>query len=860
MNQTIEIYNPRVKPYGPLSNNYIYYFQIGNVKVPSVTHYIYSEILCKPSYKLLVLKERDPINARKLAQKLYYKCFDDIAINTIRRATVAKFSNPELMDVLLSTGNAKLEFNDESLLLGTGIGPNQGRGKNIIGVALEKFRSTLQAKERSSNKEEDPTVYLVYLAKEVLMNAIMMGENISEYDGLSYDEIIDSYGEEKIKKEKSSREMIYDNYRKGNIDKIVQLELENPGNLVKILNKEYISKIKKSNIQLISNIIFIEFTNYLLEKNFPNLKESEYEEARAQEFLKLKTSNLKDIYDRLTGLYFRDKLPKPISKKISKKTANLYIPLDSEIEEAEDFDLEEEILAKDLEASMEEEDMYNPVYRKDLEGFDFIEKKKTPVNRETISFSDAVGKYKSLSPYDMDMFTLDGYQFPSIAHAIYTYIMASFPVMNGLNHAHSRLLKNKKKSYNDINNYISVPQVIDLYYKIEQKNLGFIYTETLKTALDAKFSDMRLQNLLLTTGNRYLIYTDKGNSFLGIGENGDGENYVGKYLMDLRYIYSKNRSEDEIMRLSNVVLTMSNDPEIVDWINIKLRDVLTSTDIIKKLDTQYIGNLSSKLKKLNDEDNQLTLKRNDPLLSDEEQATIKKRKAEIYRTKNIIINNIKGYGEAAKDTITGDFMEMILTGLYFPCSEMDIGFVVSKIPPTFQYNIKPMIPYKLEPKALTSLWKYTSLISYWIEEEMRVNNRTFHEQIDYMKDLLKDVTPEYIDIGLDYIEGCIYTAIHHILRVVLGGRPMEEADIKGAVSIILGDKRTQIDSTLLNVSKKTKTKVVEKIMETTRELTEGGKGLAKKLAKQIYIYIQVINDILYNYPETLDRVFFFCEK
>ena len=54
---TIKIFNPRQKPFGMLSNNAYFPITIQGKKYKTVTHYIYSNLLCEGIYQNLVRKK-----------------------------------------------------------------------------------------------------------------------------------------------------------------------------------------------------------------------------------------------------------------------------------------------------------------------------------------------------------------------------------------------------------------------------------------------------------------------------------------------------------------------------------------------------------------------------------------------------------------------------------------------------------------------------------------------------------------------------------------------------------------------------------------------------------------------------------
>lgn len=136
-----------------------------------------------------------------------------------------------------------------------------------------------------------------------------------------------------------------------------------------------------------------------------------------------------------------------------------------------------------------------------------------------------------------------------------------------------------------------------MYTRMEQEN---IVKNALQIALDHKFdNDERLKKMLLSTGNRPLVYLDD-NKFLG-WKDGDGENIYGKYLERLRYKYmthitkkEQGRREEEKLEelyrnyiaykmLDNFVNKYVNSDDFFDKISI-LIDKNNSEDIIKEVE------------------------------------------------------------------------------------------------------------------------------------------------------------------------------------------------------------------------------------------------------------------------------------
>ena len=133
----ITIFNSNDKIYGKLSNNYLYRMNIDKTIYPSVSNYIYSNMLTR-----LVLKSQlTTFTPVKDVYKKFLELFTlenhynmGIAIET---AYKAKFNIPDLENKLVSTNNAELLYMVNDPFLGIGKHRN---GKNIIGVYLKQIR------------------------------------------------------------------------------------------------------------------------------------------------------------------------------------------------------------------------------------------------------------------------------------------------------------------------------------------------------------------------------------------------------------------------------------------------------------------------------------------------------------------------------------------------------------------------------------------------------------------------------------------------------------------------------------------------------------------------------------------------
>ena len=121
-------------------------------------------------------------------------------------------------------------------------------------------------------------------------------------------------------------------------------------------------------------------------------------------------------------------------------------------------------------------------------------------------------------------------------------------------------------------------------------------------AMDVKFRDPYLEQLLLDTGDRKIIYTDTLNSVLGVGENGDGMNFVGEHLMELRTSISKQirkitSKEERILLIGNLI---NKDVDILEWMDKRFDDICTTIAICAEYTKNHNNDLNERKNEISD--------------------------------------------------------------------------------------------------------------------------------------------------------------------------------------------------------------------------------------------------------------------
>ncbi len=86
-----------------------------------------------------------------------------------------------------------------------------------------------------------------------------------------------------------------------------------------------------------------------------------------------------------------------------------------------------------------------------------------------------------------------------------------------------------------------------------------------KIAIDEKFKNINFQNVLISTGNRPILWNDLLDNVLGVGPNGRGENFVGKYLVSKRNEINKNTPVYKVNE-KNIITLLNTDTFLFDWV------------------------------------------------------------------------------------------------------------------------------------------------------------------------------------------------------------------------------------------------------------------------------------------------------
>ena len=287
-----------------------------------------------------------------------------------------------------------------------------------------------------------------------------------------------------------------------------------------------------------------------------------------------------------------------------------------------------------------------------------------------------------------------------------------------LKEAQQYLLKDPSGKNWNINtpfNWIDYKTLYDNYFNISLYKIDERLKELTIIGLNKKFEDRILQNILLTTENRIIVWNDRKDNILGIGKSINGENFVGKYLMTLRNeIFNQQNLENiEILTEENVTNIIQGDTFMTNWLEMKLKDMC---NIVKKV-KQY-----SKLKyDINIENNKL-------------------------------------------------FYNIVLNKILQPCSELFIlsNKVTAEVPLYFVKLVNKYIKTKYNPSIIQLLWKRIVVMVYYIIKN--VKDPTLYNIKNTLLKVELLVSKEQNCISIikeDEKANCIFSALINILSGII---------------------------------------------------------------------------------------------
>jgi len=379
----INIFSTRGTPYARLSNNFRQDIRFENEKVsyPTVTNYIYANMLQTPTYRVIVSRARpkgkctgdggcEMHNRSKAAcedanctytfetihdqfTELYDREQNNRRKEAIETALDAKLARyPKLAELLLATGNRPIVYVSRGKWMGTG--GAAGGGKNEYGKLLMAARHKLVGERdqriKAKNEEvREENIYLIYLAYTNLVRLIHTGNSLVEYDSLTAPEILDKMKENGINiSEVPGKEFIVKDAKKkrygvgpsgpaGVLKPDMFIALKKPKVLSAMVRGRYLKEERVRILGRVPSLILEMYCTYLLEKadQFRDLDHKDYAKATRQQLDTLSIKERRSTTMEIRDLYDKGMLSESLSKKIDDAIRSLNIPSEEETEDAE---------------------------------------------------------------------------------------------------------------------------------------------------------------------------------------------------------------------------------------------------------------------------------------------------------------------------------------------------------------------------------------------------------------------------------------------------------------------------------------------------------------------------------------------
>ena len=567
MTKDIEIFNPREKPYGMLSNDFFHDMRLEDKNWRTVTNFIYAHLFNDPTSRTAVHKMPTK-ELRESYGKLREMEYRNLVKKSITTALQVKFENEKLAQLLIETGNRPIIYLSDNRFLGVKVGKG---GDNAYGLALEQLRHQLrfayrQRKEQQAKEQRDQALYEIYLAYDGLVQEMKSGNDIRRFAGKKPSEIVDEIGRVKLEQVGMQRDRLLEQVHEGKMKHIEKL-VDNSDHLVPQVRKLYLREMRKSKLVERENIVFDMYADYLLEKHYPDLDKSKYAQAKLQQFKDLSWTQRRDLEGRLFKLYQDGELSERLSNLIDERIASLNIPDEDEVEQAESVVLTYDDVVNDR------EDFYQPVSGEPVYVYPSI-----PIGDKV---TEEVRKYVVFSPIAISMMDIDGKLYPTVTHYMVTKLIASIPrKLDGtgmpFSDAYEEILENGSGQITGVSNFLHPDEIMKIYradkiiYEADMKRRCAVI------ALEKKFEDRVLQDVLLMTGRAKLIWNDYSDPVLGVGNRKQkGENYVGVYLMQLREEIRNQRKGETIHKFTaeHLDTVFHEDKIIKQWISMRVEDM-----------------------------------------------------------------------------------------------------------------------------------------------------------------------------------------------------------------------------------------------------------------------------------------------
>ena len=792
----INIFSTRNTPYARLSNNFKQEMRIGGLSYPTVTNYIYANMLTTSTYKVIISRakprgmctgkdgdctkhkrSRVACEAANCTYEfssvgnqfsvLYDEERNDRRKNAIETALISKLEqNLELAQTLLDTGNKPIIYVSLSKWMGTGGDANDG--ENNYGKLLEAARDKLvgERDQRIRVKNEhvrEENIYLIYIAYSNMARLIRSGDNLDEYDGKTAPEIIKKMEDnEVIVSLVPGKEVIVADAKKkqygvvpsgpgGILKPDMFVALRKPKVLSAMVRGRYLRNEREKKLRRVSSLILNMYCDYLLKKAFQRimseslskkideLDQEDYDKARKQQLNTMSREKRNKTRMEIENLYNEGMLSESLSKKIDEAIKLLNIPSEEDIEDAES-------MVNAILENVGDEVQTSKMFSKSSSDRVLIWENDPPPTVDTTY------NLKGLSPLDdSTMINIGGKIYPSITYYCIAVELASCCIKSRRGKkGYQNTLSSKAYEMLRVEGSDRFLDLRTLEKKLDRLGRQFYKEKLIKNtqeALNKKFENRLDQNVLLSTKENKLVWDDRNDPILG-GYGPEAFNFVGKELMRMRTSIRANRKKsgdlgdlEEVLSLKVLNRLFQND-FLKGWFNMRVRDMCNV--ILAMKDYLFL------------------------------KYTIKQE-------------------------LTPKFVASVIDDVYQPCSHIFAvaSEIKSPVPVVFirmVQNYKGFLQFTTDQeKVLDIMWKRLAVVIYYLVKHLETATSINIAIVLKKAEVLASLTKNCTKIIPDEKENCIFSALLNIIsgintvdKKLYGIKSgLQKIDFNTAVTILL---------------------------------------------------------------------------
>lgn len=724
----IKIFNPNEIPYGRLSNNYYFPIFFKGERWNTVSHYVYSELLCDSQYKIIIKNQRKPKDVYRLYQQLSKECEN----NTIRDAIFEFIEErikiyPDFEKALLETGNTPIVYNSTNKFLGIGI---DGKGLNMIGRIYEKIRYKTQIKYKKERdielkQREQDEIYNTYKIVSYLARKMSVDDdNLRKMQGFPYSSLLEQAN---MGTEYMPKFLVLEQYEKGILSggNVIREYLNNHSmNIVYLFRKYNLADFRRQLLEKQKQVVFNHYVRMIFDEHFSDV----YDKFKAihQELSRL---NREELTERVYHLYENEMFtitdPKTI-QTLDHIRDN--IPSENEINDL--YTIPQQPTQQEKTTKSERRQAPKSALEEFIDSLpeptdahteEIPEQDDIPLPRVNIIRISKVGSI--FSPMTFSPLFIKNLYFPTLSHYIQTKLFHNLLRPMGktsLKEAHFYIMIDSTKEIvfqGDLMDETTRKQLllearqnyvnIDTFEEERQRISNILLCDSKKKLFEdiavIKFQNDDMQRLLVSTGSDTILYDDKYDNCLGIGEN-----YTGKWLMTLREnvdtkLQKQVEEEQDIILLS---ISLQNDKNLLEWIFKKLDDICFVA-------TQLLHLLKSK-------------------------------------------------------KLSGELITFISHTLFKPCEQMYIHNKHREPPTQFRDRIIKHFDkgIKIQDNAVSNIWKYISLLIFSLMKSIKRSGLTPYKTLSKLQNTLTTDSNDCVIPTLEKRsrkERCIVSSIINII-------------------------------------------------------------------------------------------------